>query len=73
MNGSGSVSVVGIPSTTPAAIVHSGHYFDFMEQNDKGLQCNCTTHGYSRRRTKSTLGILTVKGLAPGWYAGFTE
>ena len=56
-----------MPSTTPAAKMRSGHYFDFMEQNDKFVHRNCTIHGYSRRSTRSTMFIVRVKSLGPGW------
>ena len=50
-----------MPSTTPAAQMRSGHYFDFLEQNDKVLHRNCTTHGYSRKITRSALFIVRVE------------
>ena len=56
-----------MPSTSPAAKMLSGHYFDFLEQNGKVLHRNCTTHGYSRRRTRSTMFIVRVKELGPAW------
>ena len=56
-----------MPLMTPAAKMRSGHYFDFMEQNDKVLYRSCITHGYSRRRTRSTLFIVRVEGLGPSW------
>ena len=43
-----------------------------LEQNNKVLHRNCTTHGDSRRRTQSTLFIVRVEGLGPGWCAGLT-
>ena len=62
-----------MPLTTPAAKMRSGHYFDFIEQNDKVLHRNCTTHGYSRRKTRSSLFMARVKGLGPGWCGIFRE
>ena len=56
-----------MPSTTPTAKMRSMHYFGFIKLIDKVLHRNCTTHGYSRRRMRSTLFIVRVEGLAPGW------
>ena len=52
--------------------MRSGHYFNFIEQNGKVLHRNCTTHGYSRR-TRSTLFIVRVEGLGPGWCGIYRE
>ena len=60
-------------STTPSAKMRSGHYFNSVEQNDKSLYRNCTTHGYSRRRTRSTLFIVRVWGLGSGWFGIYRE
>ena len=60
-------------STTPAAKMRSGHYFDFIEQNDKVLHRSCTTHGYSRRGTQNTLFIVRVEGFGPGWCGIYRE
>ena len=56
-----------MPSTTPATKMRSGHYFDFIELNDKVLHRNCTTHSYSRIRTRSALFIVRVEGSGLGW------
>ena len=61
-----------MPSTTLAAKMRSGHYFDFIGQNDKVLHWDCTTHGYSRR-TRSTLFIVRVEGLGSGWCGIYRE
>ena len=62
-----------MPSTTPATKKRSGHYFDFIEQNVKVLHHNCTTHGYSRRRTRRTLFSVRVERLGPGWCGIYRE
>ena len=62
-----------MPSTTPAAKMRSGHYSDFIEQNDNVLRPNCTNHGHSRRRTRSTLFIVRVGGLGAGWPGIYRE
>ena len=60
--------MVEMPSTTPAAKMRSRHYFDVVEQNGNVPHRNCTTHPYSRRRTRSTLFIVSVGGSGPGWF-----
>ena len=70
VNGSGSVVAVDIPSTTPAAKRRSGNHFDFILHNDNVLHRNCTTHGYSRRRTRSILLTVRVGG---GWSGIYRE
>ena len=60
-------------STTAAAKIRSRYYFDFLEQNDKALHRNCTAHGHSRRRTRSTLFIVRVEGLDTGWCGIYRE
>ena len=69
----GSVAAVEMPSTTPAAKMRPGHYFDFIEQNDSILHHNCTTYDYSRRRTRSTQFIVRVGKLGPGWSRIYRE